>query len=136
MALPGPSIDLVLRHEGGLSDDPNDPGGLTNFGISLRSYPELGADGIRSLTRAQAEAIYLKDFWTATMAAQPEQSLANCMMDSRVDQGPGVEGPCWKQGISIADFQVCRLLSYVKVVAKNPAELKFLGTWFRRTLDC
>ena len=48
------AIDFVLSQENGLADDPKDPGGITNFGISLRSYPDLGADGIRSLTRSAA----------------------------------------------------------------------------------
>jgi lysozyme family protein len=135
MALPGPAIDLVLRHEGGLSDDSSDPGGLTNFGISIKSYPQLGEEGIRSLTRAQAGSIYQRDFWTPTMAAQTDQRLANCMLDCRVNQGPGVEGRIYQKGVSLIDFQIARLLRYVSIVAQNPAELKFLGGWFRRTLD-
>ncbi|HHV62978.1 MAG TPA: hypothetical protein GXX51_10120 [Firmicutes bacterium] len=47
-----------MTHEGGLPEDPRDPGGITKFGISLRSYPSLGADGIRNLTHDQAIAIY------------------------------------------------------------------------------
>lgn len=30
------AIPTVLRHEGGFVNDPNDPGGATNFGVSLR----------------------------------------------------------------------------------------------------
>jgi len=133
MALPGPAIDLVLKHEGGYVNDPADPGGETNFGISKRSYPLLD---IKNLTRAQAGSIYQKDFWTATMAAQSDQRMANAMLDSRVNQGPGVEGGIYKPGMSLVDFQVARLLKYVSIVAQNPASLKFLGGWFRRTLDC
>jgi len=133
VAIPGPAIDLVLRHEGGLVNDPQDPGGVTNFGISKRSYPDLDIVG---LSRAQAGSIYQRDFWTETMATQMDQRLANCMLDARVNQGAGGEGPCYQPGIRLVDFQVCRLLKYVAVVAQNPSELKFLGGWFRRTLDC
>jgi len=35
------AVEVILKHEGGLADNPNDPGGITNFGISKRSYPEL-----------------------------------------------------------------------------------------------
>ena len=44
------AVEIVLAHEGGLADDSADPCGITNFGISLRSYPELGSAGIRALT--------------------------------------------------------------------------------------
>ena len=30
------AIPIVLKHEGGFADNPADPGGATNFGISLR----------------------------------------------------------------------------------------------------
>ncbi|MBI5343968.1 MAG: hypothetical protein HZB83_01285, partial [Deltaproteobacteria bacterium] len=35
------AIAFVLRHEGGYANDPRDPGGETNFGISKRAYPML-----------------------------------------------------------------------------------------------
>ncbi|PZN06451.1 MAG: hypothetical protein DIU69_13250, partial [Bacillota bacterium] len=57
------AVDVVLKHEGGLSEHPSDPGGITHWGISLRSYPELGEEGIRNLTREQAAEIYYRDFY-------------------------------------------------------------------------
>ena len=48
--------------EGEYSNDPNDPGGETKWGISKRAYPDLD---IRNLTKADALAIYFRDYWTA-----------------------------------------------------------------------
>lgn len=53
-------IAFTLGEEGGLTDDVGDPGGLTNFGISQRAYPDLD---IANLTAAQAKAIYRRDYW-------------------------------------------------------------------------
>ena len=53
-------IAFTLAQEGGLVDDPSDPGGITNFGISKRAYPTLD---IRALTAADANAIYHRDYW-------------------------------------------------------------------------
>jgi lysozyme family protein len=53
-------FDRVIGHEGGYVNDPNDPGGETQWGISKRSYPHLN---IRMLTRAEAMGIYDRDFW-------------------------------------------------------------------------
>ncbi|MDQ3232263.1 MAG: hypothetical protein M3Q07_10615 [Pseudobdellovibrionaceae bacterium] len=41
------AVRLILELEGGgrLVSHPDDPGGLTKYGISLRSHPELGAEG-------------------------------------------------------------------------------------------
>lgn len=58
------AIGPLLEDEGGLVDDPRDPGGLTNFGIALRRHPELDADDIREMTAAKATEIYLEQYWT------------------------------------------------------------------------
>jgi hypothetical protein len=49
----------VVDYEGS-SHDPEDPGGVTKYGISSRSYPQID---VKSLTRAQAAEIIKKDFY-------------------------------------------------------------------------
>lgn len=55
------SIAFVLSVEGGLVNNPADPGGLTKYGISQRSYPDLD---IRNLSIEDAKEIYFRDYWT------------------------------------------------------------------------
>lgn len=80
------AIDFVLSYEGGLVDNPADPGGLTNFGISSRSYPTVD---IRNLTRSDAEAIYRRDYWDAIHGDELPGPLAIAVFDSAVNQGAG-----------------------------------------------
>jgi lysozyme family protein len=54
------AFDRLIGNEGGYVNDPRDPGGETKYGISKRSYPTLD---IANLTRDDAKAIYLRDFW-------------------------------------------------------------------------
>jgi lysozyme family protein len=54
------AIKFVLRWEGGLTEDKNDPGGLTKYGISQKSYPYLN---IRELTLEKAKQIYYENYW-------------------------------------------------------------------------
>jgi lysozyme family protein len=54
------AIDYVLANEGGYVNNPSDPGGETNFGISKRAYPFLD---IKNLTREEAAVIYQRDYW-------------------------------------------------------------------------
>ena len=35
------AVNTTLQYEGGYVNDPNDPGGETNFGISKKAYPNL-----------------------------------------------------------------------------------------------
>jgi lysozyme family protein len=53
-------IGVILKHEGGYVNDPDDLGGETNFGITKRRYPDLD---IKNLTKKQAIEIYKKDFY-------------------------------------------------------------------------
>ncbi len=84
------AVEVVLAHEGGLSEDPKDPGGLTHWGISLRSYPHLGTDGIRNLTRDQAIEIYRRDWWDRLRLGEiADPDLAAKVLDLAVNVGAG-----------------------------------------------
>jgi lysozyme family protein len=78
------ALQLVLRHEGGLVDNPKDPGGLTKFGISQRAYPQLD---IRGLTVADAADIYRKDYWDKIHGDDLPEPLAIVLFDTAVNVG-------------------------------------------------
>lgn len=78
------AVDLVLKHEGGLVDHPADPGGLTNFGISQRAYPDLD---IRRLTRQQAMEIYHRDYWLPIRCDELPAPVAIVLFDMAVNMG-------------------------------------------------
>jgi len=81
-------IGAVLDHEGGLSNVPEDPGGLTKYGISLRAYPCLGANGIRNLTVEQAKDIYYRDWWLRLRCSEiQDDRLAQKLLDTCVNVG-------------------------------------------------
>lgn len=81
------AIDLVLEHEGGLVDNPQDPGGLTNFGFALREHPEMTADEIRHLTRQQAFDLYRKEYWNHINGDALPVGIGICTMDASVMSG-------------------------------------------------
>ena len=67
---------FVARMEGGFVDDPADPGGTTNYGVSLRFLKSQGleagdidgdgdidADDIRALTPERAAGVLRRAFW-------------------------------------------------------------------------
>jgi len=80
------AIGFVLANEGGLSNDPADPGGLTNFGISQKQYPALD---IRNLTREDAVQIYQDDYWNKFQYGDiTSQRVATKLFDAAVNMGP------------------------------------------------
>lgn len=60
-------VEKVFEREGYWTDDPDDPGGLTIWGISARSYPDdvaIMKDMDRETARTWAKNIYYRDFWS------------------------------------------------------------------------
>lgn len=109
-----PAVDYVLRNEGKFVDDPKDPGGATNFGISLSflrkinsnklkevgiySYPD--AQTIRNLTLGQAIKIYHDEFWLQHPFYRIEsQDFADYLFDSVVNMGPKPAFVCLSRAI-------------------------------------
>jgi lysozyme family protein len=81
------AVSIILELEGGLVDDPRDPGGLTNYGISLAAYPKLGRQGILDLTPDEARAIYRRDFWDAARCSELPAELRLAVFDAAINQG-------------------------------------------------
>lgn len=90
-------LPIVLRFEGGYVDNPNDPGGETNMGITMMTFQQcahalLGIDptsqNLRALTPAQAGIIYKTNYWNKMQGdAFILQDLANIVCDFYVNAG-------------------------------------------------
>lgn len=104
MASPDEAINFVLINEGGYADDPVDPGGATNGGISQRFLAALPPSRlaqygiklpvtvftIKNLTDSQIHLIYLCEFWQKVPFTQiANQRLANYIFDMGVQFGIG-----------------------------------------------
>lgn len=92
-------LDLILRHEGGYVNDPDDPGGVTNMGITLKSFQEWmdgrGLTGfiatpemIKELNPADAKTFYGEQYlskfdWVA------DDCLFQLLCDTAVLHGRG-----------------------------------------------
>lgn len=91
---------LILELEGGakMTTDPDDPGGATKYGISLRYLRgtpdgdidgdgDTDADDIRALDEQDARARYLSDFWMAAGCDSMPWPLSLFVFDCAVNQG-------------------------------------------------
>jgi lysozyme family protein len=78
------AFELVIGHEGGYVDDPNDPGGETKFGISKRAYPK---EDIANLTLERAKELYHRDYWLGLRADELPEWLALPLFDYAVNSG-------------------------------------------------
>lgn len=98
------AIPVILKHEGGLVNNPNDPGGVTNYGISLRwaldqmrksGVTEFDVDGdgdldatdIIKLPEVRAIDLYRRYFWDKRYD-QLSPAVATKVFDMAVNMGP------------------------------------------------
>lgn len=96
------AVQILLKQEGGFSDDPNDPGGATNYGISLRFLRAEGllnnmdfdhdgdvdADDMRLLPRDVTVNIYLTRWWEKYgYGSILNQDVANKLLSFSVNMG-------------------------------------------------
>jgi lysozyme family protein len=155
------AVAIVLTHEGGLVDDADDPGGLTNMGVTLRDYPQLGANGIRTLTHDQATAIYWTDWWMPNRYGQLPPDIGAKVFDLAVNAGAGTVAKILQQAIASIEhaglavdgrigpatcqaahccdpvalrtaFVAGMQAHYRALVAANPSLDKFLAGWLAR----
>ena len=94
-------VEVILEHEGGYVNDPNDPGGETIYGISRRSHPEAWRDG--TPTREQAKEIYLAHYWNPIKGDKLSPPVALCVFDAAVNQGVGWASKALQRAAGVAE---------------------------------
>jgi Glycosyl hydrolase 108 len=86
-------LAFTLREEGGYVDDPADPGGATNMGITLATYrqwsddPALGPAEVRDMTLRIARAIYRSLYWNPLRADALPAGVDLSVFDMGVNAG-------------------------------------------------
>lgn len=84
----------LLRNEGGYVNNPTDPGGETNHGITKETARRNGYDGpMKDLTQAQALAIYRSEYWSRPgfdKVFDISPGIAGELFDTGVNMGPSV----------------------------------------------
>lgn len=145
------AIPLTLEFEGGYTNDPADPGGATNFGITQADMP--GVD-MRTITVQQATAYYQEHYWKPLYNEIDSQAVANKLFDMGVNMGvgtavrllqtalavaidgvfgPGTLAAANNAGDSLlAPYKVVLAKHYQNIVAAHPERVKFLAGWLRR----
>lgn len=86
------AIPVILKNEGGLVNNPRDPGGVTNRGISFNWYktinPNATPDDIKNMTVEQASGLYQTYWWQRYKYGDiQDQTLATKTLDMSVNMG-------------------------------------------------
>ncbi|SMO50777.1 Predicted Peptidoglycan domain-containing protein [Thalassovita litoralis] len=87
----------TIGREGGYVNDPDDPGGATNFGVTVGTMRRLGldltgdglvdAEDVKILSRDQAVQIFLRDYYEKPRIASLPEVLRASVFDMYVNAG-------------------------------------------------
>ena len=147
-----PAVNELLKHEGGFVDDPVDPGGATNFGVSLRWLQSMGdidgdglldgdldgdgdvdADDIRHLGQEEAIHFYKTQWWDRyRYDAIQDTELATMLLSLSVHAGPRAAHKILQKAILyFAPVRIDGIIGPLTRASANSVEPDRLKTEFR-----
>ena len=150
----------VLKHEGGVSNDPLDRGGFTNLGVTQRVWEEfvghtVSEADMKSLTPEKVGKLYKQKYWNAAYCEVLPKGLDYVVFDFAVNAGTGravktlqqaiglvadgIIGPRTRAAINdantkdlVAKFSDARTDFYQGIVARKPDQARFIKGWLNR----
>ena len=88
------SLEKLLVHEGGFVNHPDDPGGMTNLGVTIKVWEEwvghpVAEKEMRNLTPLMVGPLYKRKYWDACHADELISGVDYCVFDVAVNSGVG-----------------------------------------------
>jgi lysozyme family protein len=148
------ALSHVLRHEGGYVNNPADPGGETNYGITVAVARTAGYQGdMRSIPMDLVQKIYRRDYWEKAKCDQLPASVRLIHFDSAVNSGvtraskwlqtaagatsDGIIGPNTLRAIAVSERGLALRYAALRLtfLANLGAFSTFGKGWVRRVAD-
>ena len=139
------ALQFVLAREGGYVDNPNDPGGATNRGVTQAAYDEyraahdLAAQPVSAITDAELTDIYRGDYWSACHCDDIERRagapLALVVFDTAVNSGASRAARMLQQLLGVADDGVIGQQTLGALAGRDARQLAEDYLWARLGFD-
>ncbi len=102
------ALARLLAHEGGYTNHPSDPGGPTNFGITIRDYRQYvkasaTAADVKMMALDEAERIYRAKYWDAQRCDDLPAGIDNAIFDYGVNSGIGRSGKVLRRCLDLSE---------------------------------
>ncbi len=86
------ALKRLLVHEGGYTNHPSDPGGATNWGITIADYrryvnPNATAADVKTMPLSSAKKIYREKYWNAVRGDDLPSGVDYAVFDFGVNSG-------------------------------------------------
>ena len=130
------ALQFTLKWEGGLSNDKDDPGGKTNYGITQETFNRYfpGRD-VSTISLPEAATIYRNGYWVASGCESLPIALAVVVFDSAVNCGVSRAKKWLEQTQDPKEIIRLRREYYYRIASTNPKLKKFIKGWVNRLND-
>lgn len=124
-----PSLDLVLQHEGGYVNDPQDPGGATNKGVTQAVYDAwrraqgLPSRSVASIGDAEVGSIYKNNYWDRVMGDELPSGVDYSVFDFAVNSGVNRAARYLQRAVGVADDGKIGPKTLAAVKVKDPQSI-------------
>ena len=119
-------LDLVLKSEGGWVNNPADPGGETNLGVTKRVWEEYVGHAVQSLkklTKDDVAPVYELKYWRPCYCEVLPRGLDFVVFSMGVNAGPGRSVKLLQQSIGCVPDGVIGPRTRELISASNSANL-------------
>ena len=123
------SLEMVLKHEGGFVDHPEDPGGATNKGITHKTYADFlerpleDVNELKNIPDDHVQIIYKQLYWDKIKGDDLPSGVDFCIFDWAVNSGPGRSAKALQSVVGAATDGAIGPMTLAAVASKDPKEI-------------
>lgn len=121
-------FQMVLKNEGGFSNNPRDPGGMTNLGVTKRAWENwvghtVNEDFMRNLTPEKVNPFYKAQYWDRIKGDQLPAGIDYALYDFAVNSGVMKASKTAQEIAGVPADGVIGQKSIAAIIACNPHEV-------------
>ena len=121
-------LELVLAHEGGFVNDPRDPGGMTNLGVTKRAWEAYAWRSVdeatmRGLTPAAVAPFYKTQYWDKVRGDALPSGVDCAVFDYAVNSGTSRAAKALQQAAGVLVDGAIGPATLAAVAKADPVDL-------------
>lgn len=121
-------IALILKHEGGYVNNPKDPGGATNLGVTKKVWEEwvgkpVSIDDMKALTVEDVKPLYKAQYWDRVRGDGLPAGVDYAVFDVAVNSGVVRAAKFLQAALGLTQDGIIGPATLAAAEAANPREL-------------
>lgn len=126
------ALQRVLKHEGGYINHPSDPGGETNYGITVAVARQHGYTGpMRSISMFVVSEIYRKSYWDKLRCEELPPAMRFPAFDAAVNSGVTMSAKWLQRALGVPEDGLIGPKTIAAANRADPAHIAAKLTGYR-----